>query len=313
MKNKIIFILILLPAIIWYDVSLAVGKQLVISSGMQYGYAQKLFNEKDYETAMVEFKRFIHFFSETDQLEQAEFSIGVCLFRLKKFHDAARALNKIIIRDKPGEITKEASFLQSRAFMKMGNDGYAQIVLENYLKLVENKDIETKDRIYFNLAKIKMEDARKFTPGALARVKENLLKISESGKIKYNTDQYFDLIYKAEHIPKKNPTLAGLFSIIPGGGFFYCERYQDALVSFLLNTGLIYAACEAWENDNKALAGVIGFVETGFYSGNIYGSISSAHKHNRNRIIKVLNKEFSITPNFDLKNNGYGLSLNFEF
>ncbi|MCD4718478.1 MAG: hypothetical protein K8S13_01265 [Desulfobacula sp.] len=309
MNFRYSYILILI--IILNQNSFAQEKQLIITSGMQYEYAQKLFNEKDYETAMVEFKRLIHFFPDYEHKDQVEFNIGICLFNLKKYHDAARVFNEIIINGKENDFTKEACFFQSRAFMNLGNNGYAQIVLQNYLKLVEDR--ETKDRIYFNLAKIHLTEARNGEPDSLILAREYLSKISRSGANQYNSDQYLDLIIKVEDAPKKNPGAAGLFAIIPGGGFLYCERYHDALVTFLLNAGLIFAAYEAYDHDNKALAGVIGFVETGFYTGNIYGSISSAHKYNRAQTIKILNQDFSISSKFDLERKGYELSFNYKF
>jgi hypothetical protein len=70
---------------------------------------------------------------------------------------------------------------------------------------------------------------------------------------------------------------------VPGGGQLYCARYQDALTAFLINAGLIWAAWEAFDNELYALGGVIGFVEFGFYAGNIYSASASAHKYNRDR------------------------------
>ena len=306
----IFFIVLALLVILPYNGS-ASEKQLVLTSDMQYGYAEKLFSEKDYETAMVEFKRFNHFFPGNPQNDQARFKIGVCLFNLKKFHEAARIFNEIIINNKENDITKESSFFQSKVFMNMGNTGYAQIVLQNYLKLV--KDRETKDRIHFNLAQIHLEDARNGRSASLALARDNLSEISGLGSHKYNTDQYLSLILEAELAPRKNPALAGLFAIIPGGGFLYCGRYHDALITFLLNTGLMGATYKAYDKDNVALAAVIGFVETGFYTGNIYGSISSAHKYNRAQVFNVLNKEFSITSKLDPEKKSYELSFNYGF
>jgi len=295
------------------DQSLA-GKQLIITSGMQYDYAKTLFEDQDYDTAIVEFKRFIHFFPKNSQKEQAEFNIAVCLFHLKKYHDAARAFNDIIIKGRENNITKQSIFFQSQAFINLGNIGYAQIALQNYLKLVEDtNDTDTKDKIYFKLAQIHLSEAKRAVPGALASARKYLLKISQSNADKYKTDQYLDLIVRADQVPKKNPTLAGLFAIVPGAGFLYCERYHDAFITFLLNAGLIAASFEAWDNGNQALAGVIGFVETGFYSGNIYGSISSAHKYNQAQTIKILGLDFAVTSNFDPVNKGYGLSFTLGF
>lgn len=311
MTSRYPYLLILLILITLAQNSIAREQQLIISSDMQYTYAQKLFTENDYDTAAVEFKRFIHFFPNAEKIDQAQFNIAVCLFHLKKYHDAARAFNEIIINNRESHLTKEACFFQSRAFMNLGNTGYAQIVLQNFLKLAQ--DQETIDRIYFNLAQIHLTDAKQFKPGSLDLARNCLSKISEPGTLKYNTDQIADLIFKAEHAPRKNPKAAGLFAIIPGGGFLYCERYHDAVVTFLLNAGLMAAACKAYDNDNKALAGVIGFVETGFYAGNIYGSISSAHKYNQNQVLKVLNREFSITSTFDPEKMGYELSFSYGF
>ena len=291
--------------------SSVLGKQLIITSGMQYEYALELFEAEDYDTAIVEFKRFIHFFPESEYLDQAEYNIAVCLFNKKKYHEAARAFNEIIIKDQDNDIMEQAVFFQSRSFMQLGNRGYAQIVLQNYLKLVD--DINIKDKIYFHLAQIQLSNARQFKQGSLALAKKYLSKISASNADKYRIDECSDLIFKAEHAPGKNPKAAGIFAIIPGGGFLYCERYHDALITFILNTGLMYAAWKAWDNDNQVLAGVIGFVEAGFYTGNIYGSISSAHKYNHAQALKILGRDVYISPDFDPEDKAYGLSFNFKF
>jgi tetratricopeptide (TPR) repeat protein len=311
MTLKYPFCLIIIISVFFSHMSYAQEKQLIISADSQYDYAQKLFETKDYDTAIVEYKRFIHFFSQDTRLDQAKFNTGLCLFNSKKFYDAAQTFNDIILKGKEDKLTQEAYFYQSQSFMNLGNTGYAEIVLQNYLKLTD--EVQTRDRIYYNLAHIHLKNARESKPDSLSLSKEYFSKISESGKLKYNTDQYDDLIIKAMHAPKKNPKAAGIFAIVPGGGFLYCERYKDAFITFLLNTGLMVAAYEAWDNDNKALAGVIGLVETGFYTGNIYGSITSAHKYNQAQTLKILNKEFSIRSKLNIENQGYELSFNYEF
>lgn len=305
------YLLLLLLVGILSQNGFALDNQLVITEEMQYEYAKSLFDKKDDETAMVEFKRFVHFFPESPRHDQARFNIAVCLFSLKKYHEAARAFNEIILDGRENEITKEAFFYQSQAFLNLGNIGYAQIVLQNFLKLVEDR--ETKDRIYFNLSRIHLADAKNGQITALASARNALSKISHAGAVTYHTDQYLDLITEAEQAPQKNPGAAGVFAIIPGGGFLYCERYHDALVTFLLNTGLMAAAYKAHDDGNDALAGVLAFVETGFYTGNIYGSISSAHKYNRAQTLNILNRDFSITSRFDPEKMGYEVSFNYKF
>ena len=51
----------------------------------------------------------------------------------------------------------------------------------------------------------------------------------------------------------------------------------------MVNGGLIWAAWESFDNELYALGSVITVVGFGFYAGNIYGAVSSAHKVNRDR------------------------------
>ncbi len=278
---------------------------------MQLEYADTLFKDKDYDAAIIEYKRFAHFFQESELLGRVKFKIAVCLFEQKKYMDAAKAFNDIIMENFENQDTCEAYFYQAKAFMNAGNMGYAEIVLQNFLKLTD--ELKTKDRIYSELAKLYLLQAREFKPGSLGLAKEYLSKISPSGANAYDIEKTMDLIFAAEKAPRKNPIAAGIYSIIPGGGFLYCERYQDALVTFLLNAGLMLAAYEAYDKDNKALAGVIGFVETGFYMGNIYGSVSSVHKYNQAGILKVLNRDITFAPKIDPEGKGLAMSFNFDF
>ncbi|MFA5903130.1 MAG: tetratricopeptide repeat protein [Desulfobacula sp.] len=311
MRSRVLFLLAGLFSLLLTKDCLCEDKKILISSDMQAGYADTLFKDKDYEAAVIEYKRFIHFFPESERLDQVKFRIAVCLFEQKKYMDAAKAFNDIILETPDAPDTGEAYFYQAEAFMNLGNMGYAEIVLQNYLKLTG--DLKTKDRIYAELARLHLVQARASKPDSLTLAKEYLLKISPSNAPAFNTENNMNLILAAEKAPKKNPGAAGFFSIIPGGGFLYCERYQDALVTFLLNTGLMLAAYEAYDNDNKALAGVIGFVETGFYMGNIYGAVSSAHKYNQAGVLKILNRDISLAPKIDPEGKGLAMTFYFDF
>ncbi|OGR26128.1 MAG: hypothetical protein A2277_08265 [Desulfobacterales bacterium RIFOXYA12_FULL_46_15] len=286
-------------------------KKILISSDMQIDYAESLFRNKDYDTAIIEYKRFLHFFPESRRLDQVKFNIALCLFEQKKYMEAAEAFNDIILKNPDSPHIGEAYFCQAHAFMNLGNMGYAEIVLQNYLKLAG--DTKTKDRIYADLARLHLAKVKAFNPDSLTLAKEYLSKISPSGTHAKEAEKTMDLIQEAKKAPHKNPRAAGFFSIIPGAGFLYCERYQDALVTFLLNTGLMLAAYEAYDKDNTALAGVIGFVETGFYMGNIYGAVSSAHKYNQTGILKVLNRDISLVPKIDPEGKSLAMTLHFDF
>ena len=286
---------------------------LLITADMQFDYAQTLFEQKDFTAAQVEFKRFIHFFPQDPRHDRADYSTGVALFHTEQFYEAAKRFDTIIRQSKDIDSpwAKQSCFMQSQAFESMGNTGYAQVVLQNYLKLT--RDTDTKDRIYLELARMHIQNTVLPGKNELDSARKNLMLISPEKQREFKIAKQLETIDNAENAPTKSPVLAGILAIIPGGGMLYCERYKDAFISFCFNTGLIWAAYTAFDHDNPALGGVITFVETGFYSGNIYGSITAAHKYNKAAKIKILNKTFDFKPGFDPLNKSFFLKLTHNF
>ncbi|WP_462268765.1 tetratricopeptide repeat protein [Desulfobacter sp.] len=286
---------------------------LFITADMQFDYAQTLFDQKDFIAAQVEFKRFIHFFPRDPRHDRADYTAGVALFRAEQYYEAAKRFDKIIRQSKDidNPWARQSGFMQSQAFEAMGNPGYARIVLQNHLKLT--RDIDTKDRIYLELARMHIQNTASPGKNELDSARKNLMLISPEKQREYNVTKQLAAIDNAVNAPTKSPVLAGILAIIPGGGMLYCERYKDAFINFCFNTGLIWAAYTAFDHDNPALGGVITFVETGFYSGNIYGSITAAHKHNKTARIKILNKTFDFKPGFDPVNKSFFMRLTHGF
>jgi hypothetical protein len=84
-------------------------------------------------------------------------------------------------------------------------------------------------------------------------------------------------------LPKrKSPMVAGLLSILPGGGKFYLQKIGSAVNTILVCGGF---AAQAWEGYWRYGKKSIGFyvysgLLTLFYTGSIYGSIQGARKYN---------------------------------
>jgi len=288
-----------------------VTRQMVINADMQFEYALKQFRDKDYETAVVELKRFVHFFPDDKRVLEARFTTGLSLSYLGRFHQSAKVFNQIIKEGGDASFVEDSYFMQSRAFIGMGNEGYARVVLQNLLVLSEDK--KAGDKIYSLLADLDVQSSKGVDIGSLEAARKNLLTISDQGADAFRREKRLKTLDKALASPEKNPTLAGVLAIIPGGGFLYCQRPRDALVSFLLNTGLILGSYTAFDHDNPALGGVIAFIGTGFYSGNIYGSVTAAHRYNQNTKVKILGKEFSLDADADLNNKSWMIGLKYAF
>lgn len=110
----------------------------------------------------------------------------------------------------------------------------------------------------------------------------------------------------AEEIPdienssRKSALLAGVLSAaLPGSGQLYIERRGDAWLAFLLNGLFVAGIIEALNQDQRAVAGMLGLFEVGWYAGNIYGAVNGAHKYNTyqaRRFIQEMEDRFPYEP-----------------
>lgn len=279
----------------------------------QFDYANRLYEQEKYDNARFEYERFVDLFQEDDRRAEALFQIGMTHFRQEDFEDSIKAFLRLIEAD-AGKVAgysidapqTQACFMISEAYMKIDAPGQAINNLRNLI--LANDNTEVREEAVFRIGWYYLEEAQ--WPPA----REIFARVGGKSREKYDVSAIQSALERVDEIPRKSPTLAGVFSVVPGGGFLYCERYRDALTAFLFNGLLMVGAWQAFENDNPALGAAVSFVGFGFYSGNFYGAVSSAHKYNQERerifIDSVKQKarvNFSLAPAMD------GVAVLFEY
>ena len=261
---------------------------LTLSADMQFSYALSLRESGDHPVAVVEWKRFIHFFPEDPRVADARFYLGLSLFHLKKWDEAAYQFRQLLYPFTGSVYNVESFFMLSRTLASQGRFGGARQVLQDLL--TSSDDAAIQDRAFSALAWEYLDRVADQVPGALAAAHAAADEISAAGQEKYHFREVVATIDDIAHQKEKTPGLAGALALVPGAGFAYCGRYRDAFAAFLINGGLLWASHASFEEGNLALGILLGVVEAGFYGGSIYGSISSAHKFNRRQIRRRLNR-----------------------
>jgi tetratricopeptide (TPR) repeat protein len=322
--KKIICVLSLVIAL--FLPATALSKTVVmVDSERQFALAESLFAEEDYLASANEYIRFFHLFADDERVEQARYKTGLAYFYAGQYPDAQRHFQKIMDQFSDSGFAPDAMFKLSELYAVTNRPAMAVATLKNLVVLT--RDREVRDTACFMLGWLLMDKAEDLEAGSdfkifpLKEAKKYFSMISMEGRQKYPIEDTLAALSEKDLVEKKNPTLAGIFAIIPGGGLLYCERYQDALVSFLLNSALMYASYTSFEHDNPALGGVLAFVETGFYTGNIYGSVSGAHKFNKNKredFIYQIKKDYQgrknkISLGPGLMKDGLALAFRYEF
>ena len=243
------------------DNAFSIQKGIVINAEIQYNYAQKCFKEKDYTTAIFEFKRFIYFFKDHEYVLNAEFQIGQAFYNLKEYKKAVIALNKIILPEDTEVFIPvksyliESYFIKSKALMFLGKFNASEVCMQNLLMITDDKTVH--DRAYSFLALLYLKIAET-NPDALQRAGKYIEKLSVENIDQPQKDKLQKVLVDMNSLKTKNPTIAGFASIIPGAGYLYCERYKDGIISFLFNTALMIAAHKAFD-DGKDISHVLDY------------------------------------------------------
>ena len=274
----------------------------------QFDFAEYLFNETDYYRAISEYKRFIFLYPFHPLAEKSRFKICECYYKAKRWHEAVEALNRFIA-DYPASPLKEDAF-----YLK----GLSEKELKFYKEAISSLEVASlslsdglRNRSFFQIALVyvDLEDWK--------AARTYFSKISDTSPLYPSAWTFSSELENVDMLPRKSPGLAGtLAAVLPGAGHLYTERPRDALVAFLLNGAFIWAAIELFKDDNYVAGGLVTFFELGWYTGNIYSAVGSAHKYNRrvkNEFIQNIKERTSLTYYYDRDDSRHYVALSVSF
>lgn len=282
---------------------------ITIDADMQFQYAEQLYSQKKYIIAIAEYERFVYLFPGDERVSESRYRVGMAYYAESRYKEAIQSFSDLIeAQDAGSAYYTRAFFMAAESDLRLRRLSSALTTLHNLMNLSDDTDVQ--DEANYRIGWIYLETAD------WEKAQTYFQKISRRNHDKYRLADLIRDLEHADDVHHKSPGVAGALAILPGGGYLYCNRPRDAMISFLLNAGLIYAAYEAFDNEMYALGGVITFVEIGFYSGSIYGSISSAHKYNRDqnrKFVDRLKKNLKVNLSSRPENKGFELSLGYRF
>lgn len=274
----------------------------------QFGFAERLFEEHDYFRAITEYKRFIFLYPDNRLCENCFFRICESYYGARRWEDTIAALEQFITRYPQSSMLNEAFYLKG---MTEKNIKSYDDALSSFQHIIDSGQSLLRDKAYFQSALI-FVDLENW-----GRAREYFSNISKNSTLYPSAWIFSTGLETVDSVPSKSPALAGtLAAIIPGAGHLYTERPRDALVAFLLNGAFIWAAVELFEDDKYVAGGIVTFFELGWYTGNIYSAVNSAHKYNRrakNNFIQNLKDRTNVSYYFDNENSHHCLTLSLSF
>ncbi len=239
----------------------------------QFSFASSLFKEGDYFRAISEYKRFIYYFPKDERVEKAYFGITECYFSAKRWQESIDSVNQFLLRYPNSGFLKDALWIKgvSQKNLKKYDES-----LSTFMEIAQRDRSELGNKAIYQIALVYVDQEN------WDKARESFLRIPENSMLFPSARRFSEGIEHIRDVPQKSPGVAGaLAAVLPGAGHLYTERPRDALVSFLLNGAFIVAAVELFRHDEYVTGGIVTFFEVGWYAGNIYSAVSSAHKYNK--------------------------------
>lgn len=276
-------------------------------SERQFDFAESLFQEGDFFRAITEYKRFIFFHPEDGLVEDALFKIGESYFRAGRWEETIASMDEFLDEFPESDLTDAAVYLKATAQKNLKRYEEA---LTSYGQIIKRGIEPYRDQAIYQSALLFVERDE------WEKARSVFMTMPESSPLYPAARTFSAGLERINEIPAKSPAVAGsLAAVLPGAGHVYTERYRDAALAFLLNAAFIWSAVELFKKEEYVTGGIVTFFELGWYSGNIYSAVSSAHKYNersKGEYIKELQERSALSIGFST-DLGRFLKLSFSF
>ena len=260
---------------------------VLLTGDVQLKIADTFMEEGEYYRAVTEYKKFLILFPDSVKADYSAFRIALAYFKGEEYGAAARSFMAMRERYPESPYATEAGYREGYSQWKLKNYERARMSLETIAEQHPQSEFATRSLVLICLSALD-ENRTEVSRQALVRVLNRYPGHPEVESVKEAMIQ----LERYEALPEKSPVLAGVMSaILPGSGYIYAEHYGDGITALLINGLFIVGTVAAINNENYAVAGIVGGIGVPFYLGNIYGSANAAKKWNlgiRNEVIQKI-------------------------
>jgi len=243
-------------------------------------FADHLFADGDYYRAITEYRRYLfQVKGQGAQAARAACAVGESLYRGEQYEAAAKQWDEVAERAQSAALRHQALFSAGLAYLQ-AKQSYAAKPRFRLLAQDEGAEKSLRSHAQWLLAWGHLDS------GEVEMARVVLQGLVESPSSLQSQAESFLKAIAVEALPEpKSPLAAGLLSVVPGVGHFYLGQWQVGMTSLIWSGGLLAASAYSALQQDYVLAGALGVVGLGWYSGGVYGAISGAMQHNRDLVL----------------------------
>jgi tetratricopeptide (TPR) repeat protein len=265
---------------------------IVLTDDVQMSLGDAFMAEGDYYRAITEYKKLTFLFPDSERLSEAFYQIGMAYYKGKDYKSAVNSFAKVR-KAYTASNYSSAAFYEGLSYSKLGLPDKAALSFERARLFDESHPDAANAQLGLSLNALEKDNVA----DSRAKLDEFLANYPEDERVP-GVQASFGLLDEYESQPRKSPALAGtMSSVIPGSGQMYAEHYKDGLMAFVVNGLFIAGTVAALDDDNYALAAIVGGVGLPFYVGNIYGAANASRKWNLS-LTRKLRDDLSLSLNY---------------
>jgi tetratricopeptide (TPR) repeat protein len=265
---------------------------IILTDAVQMSLGDAFMAEGDYYRAITEYKKLTFLFPDSERLSEALYQIGMAYYKGKDYNSAANSFAKVR-KAYTATNYSSAAFYEGLSYGKLDRHDDAALAFERSRLFDKSHSDAANAQLGLCLNSLEVNDVA----GCRQQLEEFAENYPQDERVP-GVRKSFALLDAYEAQPKKSPDLAGTMSaVIPGSGQMYAEHYKDGLMAFVVNGLFIAGTIASLDDENYALAAIVGGVGFPFYVGNIYGAANATRKWNLS-LSRKLRDDLSISLNY---------------
>ena len=265
---------------------------IVLTDDVQMSLGEDFMAEGDYYRAITEYKKLTFLFPDSDRLSEAFFQIGMAYYQGQDYKSAVKSFAKVR-QIYTVDHFNSAAFYEGLSYSKLGLPDNAALSFERSKLFDVSHPDAANAQLGLSLNALEKDNVA----ACRAELDDFLVSYPEDERVP-GVQASFGLLDEYELQPRKSTALAGAMSaVIPGSGQMYAEHYKDGLMAFVVNGLFIAGTVAAVDDENYALATIVGGIGLPFYVGNIYGAANASRKWNLS-LSRKLRDDLALSLNY---------------
>ena len=239
------------------------------------GFADHLLDTGDNYRAIGEYKRYLFDNPEGNLRDEAELKIGIAYLRGERYAEAALFFD--LLAQKAADPARRALCLFGESDARYLEGEYG-VAANGFSRLgadeAASAAVRSRARYLAGWAALLSHDA--------AGAREAFQAAGGDARFGLKARQAFADVRDESALPHRSPALAGVLSaVVPGAGYLYLGQPGIAAAAFAWNGLFGVGVADAAIHHLWGVTAVLAVFEAMWYGGAIFGSVSGAHKYNR--------------------------------